>query len=594
FNAPVDLFVANGKVWSGILAWGKQPGITRVYDLHTGEVVATRSPDQKTYTLGFGHTRCYRHKATTKYVIHGRAGVEFLDMNADRVIADHWVRGACQYGIIPCNGLVYAPTHPCACYVTAKLSGFNALAGSRHPAPEAKSQKSARLEKGPVYSEVIRSRRRNDAHVDRKSEKQWPTYRGDNARSGAAGFSLSPRLEPKWEKALPGPLTAIVAAGERLFVAQRDAHTVHALKADDGTRLWSYTVGGRVDSPPTIEKDLVYFGSADGWIYCLRAEDGKLAWRFQIAPESRQVFSYGQLESAWPVHGSVLVCKGPEGGDRLVAYAAAGRSSYVDGGVYLYGVNALTGELVTERRIDHRDPKTGQEPQKVIRGTNMPGAMPDVLSTDSTSLFMRHQRFNLDGRTLEPDIDHLYSSAGFLDDTWWHRTYLQIGRDMSSGYGGWGRAGNIRASGKCLVRNEDRAFGFGRKEYTITGSHLGLQSEFHLFAADIEPIKSTEKPKRRKKSPVKYLWSEEIPFYPRAMLLAGETLFLAGPRDIHDFSSQNPKGGIWLWAVSTKDGAKQAEYKLKASPVYDSFAAYGDNLYFTSVDGQVVCYQSDK
>jgi len=257
-------------------------------------------------------------------------------------------------------------------------------------------------------------------------------------------------------------------------------------------------------------------------------------------------------------------------------------------------VDAVTGEIVTERRISHRDPKTGQEPQKVIRGVNMPGAIPDVLATDGTSLFMRHQRFNFDGRTLEPNIDHLYSSAGYLDDTWWHRTYLQIGRDMGSGYGGWGRAGNIRISGKTLVRNEDRAFGFGRKAYTITGSHLGLQSEYHLFAADIEPIKSTEKPKRRKKSQVKYLWSEAIPFYPRAMLLAGDTLFVAGPSEIFDFTSRINKGDIWLWAVSTEDGTRQAEYKLKAAPVYDSFAAYRDNLYFTTVDSRIVCYQPEK
>jgi len=125
FNSPVDVFVVDGKVWSGILAWGKQPGITNVYDLHTGEIVAKRSPDQERYTLGFGHTRCYRHKATSKFVIHGRAGVEFVDVSDDRVTADHWVRGACQYGILPCNVLVYAPTHPCACYITSKLSGFN-------------------------------------------------------------------------------------------------------------------------------------------------------------------------------------------------------------------------------------------------------------------------------------------------------------------------------------------------------------------------------------------------------------------------------------------------------------------------------------
>ena len=615
FNSPVDLFVVNGKVWSGILAWGKQPGITKVYDLHTGEVVATRSPDQETYTLGFSHTRCYRHKATSKYIIHGRAGVEFLDVNADRVIANHWVRGACQYGILPCNGLLYAPTHPCACYITAKLSGFNALAGGRHVAPDAESQMSNRLEKGPAYSQIKIYPQGNRKPVPSTSplgaspgqalsgaegtkidDASWATYRGDNERSGAAGFSLSPKLRLKWAKALPGPLTAVVAAEGRLYVAQRDAHTVHAFKADDGSPLWSYTVGGRVDSPPTIQGPLVYFGSADGWMYCLHAEDGVLVWRFRIAPESRQIFSYGQLESVWPVHGNVLVCRGPKDSTRLVAYAAAGRSSYVDGGVYLCGVDAVTGEPVTRRRISHRDPETGREPQDVIRGTKMPGAIPDVLATDGSSLFMRHLRFNFNGQTLEANVDHLFSSAGYLDDTWWHRTYLQIGRDMGTGYGGWGAAGNVRISGRALVRNESRAFGFGRKAYTITGSHLGLQSEYHLFAADIEPRQPTKEKKKGKKGQVKlkYLWSRAIPFYPRAMLLAGDTLFLAGPSEILDFASKTPKGDIWLWAVSTEDGTKKAEYRLKAAPVYDSFAGYRGNLYFTTVDSRIVCYQPEE
>jgi len=283
-------------------------------------------------------------------------------------------------------------------------------------------------------------------------------------------------------------LTAVTCAGGRLYVVQREAHTVHALRAGDGTPIWSYTVAGRVDSPPTVNAGLVYFGSADGWIYCLRAEDGELAWRFCVAPESRQVVSYGQLESAWPVPGNVLVCK-QKGRTNPVAYAAAGRSSYVDGGVYLCAVDAVTGELIARRRIYHLDPETGLEPQETIRGVKMPGAIPDVLASDGSSIFMRHQRFDLNGEPLEQNVDHLFCSAGYVDDTWWHRTYLQIGREMSGGYGGWGAAGRQRISGKALVRNENRAFGFGRKDYTITGSHLGLQSEFHLFGAETELIR---------------------------------------------------------------------------------------------------------
>lgn len=589
FNSPADVFVIDGKVWSGVLAWGKHPGITEVYDLHTGKVVATRSPDQETYTLGFGHTRCYRHKATSNYVIHGRAGVEFLDLNADRVIADHWVRGACQYGILPCNGLIYAPTHPCACYIAAKLSGFNALAGGEREMPQTGLQTPNVLEKGPAYGQIRGTR------DERRGTSDWPTYRADIARSGGTDFPVSPELRPRWEKALPGPLTAVICAAGRLYVAQREAHTVHALNADDGSPMWSYTAAGRVDSPPTVHNGLVYFGSADGWIYCLRAEDGELVWRFCVAPESRQVVSYGQLESAWPVPGNVLVCKRKDR-DNPVAYAAAGRSSYVDGGVYLCAVDAVTGELIARRRICHRDPETGLEPQDVIRGVTMPGAIPDVLATDGSSIFMRHQRFDLDTEPLEQNVDHLFCSAGYVDDTWWHRTYLQIGRDMSGGYGGWGAAGNQRISGKALVRNENRAFGFGRKEYTITGSHLGLQSEFHLFAADTELIAPKQKNpgKRPPKTQVKYVWSKAIPFYPRAMLLAGQTLFIAGPADVLDFDAKDPAGKVSFRAVSTEDGSTLAEYTLRASPVYDSFAAAGGRLYFTTVDGRVMCYQSAK
>jgi len=585
FNSPADVFVIGGKVYSGVLAWGRQPGITSIYDLKTGKVVATKPRDQDLYTFGFGHHRCHRNRATTKYIIQGRAGIEFLDVSDfSRTTADHWVRGACQWGSMPANGLMYAPTHPCACYITAKLNGYNALSGKRATPPPKASE---RLEEGPAFDRIPQS------PIPNPQPNGWPTLRHDNARSGSTTETLPARLKPCWERPLPGPLTAVTVAAGRLYVARREANTVCALKADDGSPLWSFTAGGRVDSPPTVFGEAVYFGSADGWIYCLRAADGKLVWRFRVAPESRQIVAYNRLESAWPVHGNVLVCKGPRG--RPVAYAAAGRTSYVDGGVYLCGVHAVTGELQFRRRIRHRDPKTGNEPQNVIKGVTMPGAIPDVLATDGTSLFMRHQRFDLAGRPLEQNVDHLFCSAGFLDDTWWHRTYLQIGSFMRGGYGGWTAAGNSHISGKALVRNDKRAFGFGRKGYTITGSHLGLQSECHLFAADIKTGTPQQGRQRRRggraKAKVQYVWSKPIPIFPRAMLLAGETLFLAGASNVDDFFAGDPKQNVLFWAVSTKDGSKLTESKLKASPVYDSFAACGGRLYFTTVDGRVVCWK---
>ena len=75
------------------------------------------------------------------------------------------------------------------------------------------------------------------------------------------------------------------------------------------------------------------------------------------------------------------------------------------------------------------------------------------------------------------------------------------------------------------------------------------------------------------------------------MLLAGETLFIAGPENVLDFDAKEPAGKIFLWAVSTEDGSKITEYTLRASSVYDSFAASNGRLYLTTVDGRVICYQ---
>ena len=88
-----------------------------------------------------------------------------------------------------------------------------------------------------------------------------------------------------------------------------------------------------------------------------------------------------------------------------------------------------------------------------------------------------------------------------------------------------------------------------------------------------------------------YLWSKSIGIYPRAMLLTGEALFLAGPGKVDDFLAPAPAGDVLLQAVSLENGAKISEIKLKASPVYDSFAACNGRLYFTTIDGRVVCWK---
>lgn len=583
FNSPVDVFVVDGKVWSGFtVSKGRDEGITKVYDLQTGEVSETRPPDSEVFSVGFVHGRCYRNKATTEYILHGRAGVEFVDVDSNDINAHHWIRGTCQYGILACNGLLYVPPHSCACYNEAKLDSLNALAPKR----PARRSSGPRLVRGPAYD--------SDASSPTYKAGDWPTYRHDGARSGVAGVSLPSDVTHRWSKAIPGPLTGVVITQDRLYVAQKDAGVVHALSAKDGAEQWRFAAGARVDSPPTACGDYVYFGSADGWGYCVSADDGELAWRFRAAPEESQVVAYGRIESAWPVSGSVLVDDG-------IVYAVAGRSSFLDGGLYLYGLDAVTGELEFEERISHRDPETGREPQETItgkRGTYMPGALPDILSTDGSSIFMRHSRFNLEGESRPPEVDHLFSPAGFLDDDWWHRTYWLVGTEMLPDYHGWPVMGCERITGRLLVHAGEHVYGFAREDYTKAGSHLGLNADYHLFSAESElepPGKPLPKDnawwKVFPESRVNRSWSTKLPFLARGMILSGDTLFVAGTENVVDFNAAKPQGKVWLWAVSTQDGTKQAGHPIEAAPVFDSLAASSEGLFFTTVDGRVHCWR---
>jgi outer membrane protein assembly factor BamB len=41
------------------------------------------------------------------------------------------------------------------------------------------------------------------------------------------------------------------------------------LSADDGSVVWNFEVGGQVETTPVVLGGRVYFGSEDGFFYCL-------------------------------------------------------------------------------------------------------------------------------------------------------------------------------------------------------------------------------------------------------------------------------------------------------------------------------------
>ncbi len=631
-HSPEDVLVIDGLVWSGAIASGRDSGLFTGRDPKTGQVKRTSKPDVDTYWF---HHRCYRSKATDRFILSSRTGVEFIDVRTAHWDTNHWVRGACVYGVMPANGLLYAPPHPCACYMEAKLNGFCALAPHSELRTRAVARgRSNRLQRGSAYSQM-------QENTARESEGSWPTYRCDPARSGCAKGAVRPQLRQAWRTQLNGKLSSVVMAEGKVFVASVDTHTVYALDEESGDVAWTYTAGGRVDSPPTIWGGRAIFGCADGWVYCLHSLDGELIWRYRAAPADLRLIAYEQLESVWPVHGSVLVQDG-------VVQCVAGRSMFLDRGMRLVRLDVRTGEQLSETVLDDKKPEGQAGLQSEVRVLNMPVALPDILSCDGESVYMRSQRFDMQGNRLAietPDSNpaeqatrqtgegrHLFCPAGFLDSSWFHRSYWLYGKTYSSGCNWWFRAGRMTPAGRLLVFDGDTIYGFGRDPHLFVWSHA---LEYHLFAADkevgapaIERVaKANEKTEsefrraifdrsvtkrlpREDMSAVTWHWSKQSPpLHARAMVLTDGALFVAGYPDVldeekaylhpHDpdiraqsraqkAANEGRAGGL-LWAVSTKDGSRLADYKLESPPVWDGMAAAPNCLVFASMDGSVVC-----
>lgn len=620
-HCPEDLFIIDGLIWSPNTGRPQEKGTHfKVLDLHTGEVrrdfVATNLP-------GFPmHPRCYPGRATTKYIMMNGMGTEFYEVGGEKVDINNFVRGSCIYGVMPCNGLLYKPPDTCACYYQSKLEYLCALAPGRFQTDGSKLKD--RLEKGPAYG--------HRPSAAGNAPSSWPTYRGNAARSGFVPSPVSADLKMSWRVELGDKPTQPVVASGKAFVAAMSRQTLYALDADSGRIVWEYTAGGRIDSSPSIYKDLVLFGCGDGRVYCLRADDGAVVWRYLVAPEDKQNVFYQQLESVWPVHGSVLI-------ENDTVYALAGRNMFLDGGMRLVLLDPVSGKRISETILDDNDPATGKNLQTLINTKYMPVANDDILSSDGERVYMQEQNFNMQGKriTVAPTVPgarkgkpvppgkrHLFCQTGFLDDTWFHRSYLIYAEDCGEGWGAYARPRTSNPSGRVMVLDESRAYAFRAEPL---GNMLLPRTTYRLYAADKEPGEPAAKPDETPRSikrrglqrdltvgAHKIHWQKaSLPLLVNAMALSDKTLFIAGPPDLADETKmlgylpgadddmnrqlktqdnawRGEHGGM-LWAMSARTGEKLAEHKTDTIPVSDGMSLAEGRVFISMIDGSVVCYQ---
>ncbi|MHB8956556.1 MAG: outer membrane protein assembly factor BamB family protein [Pirellulaceae bacterium] len=180
----------------------------------------------------------------------------------------------------------------------------------------------------------------------------WPTWRGDGARSSVTAESLPAALALHWKLQLSPARPAwpaeqgkirfdasyepVVARG-LVFVPSMVDDSVAAYRLADGERLWRFYTEGPVRFAPVVHGDRVLFVSDDGYLYCVAADRGALLWKLRGGPQDRKLLGNDRLISMWPARGAPVVF-----GETV--YFAAGIWPFM--GVFVHAVDIGTGQPI--------------------------------------------------------------------------------------------------------------------------------------------------------------------------------------------------------------------------------------------------------
>jgi outer membrane protein assembly factor BamB len=586
FFLPPDIIPIGDKVYVGS-ALG-QGGFFPV-DIKTGKM----EREIKIHRGGMIHHRCYRRIGTVKYLLSSKAGIELHDIKSGTTSLNQWTRGSCLAGFIPGNGLIYMTPHPCACFTKVKMNGMLAYAPETDGQSDLGVPVKVQLEKGSAYG-MAGSR-------EKARPSDWFAYRHDMDRSGSTPAVVGAKLREKWKVSIGGELASLAAADGSLYASAKNKHILYCLDIATGKTKWKFLAGGRIDSAPTVKYGFVVFGSADGWVYCLSAANGKLVWRYHPAPFERYVGAFEQLESAWPIHGAVIVLSNEKNnGGKPVVYVNAGRNSFLDSGIYLCALDLKTGGLLAKTTLHGPYDKDGNPISEMQWQLN--GVKNDILLSDGKYVYVKDDAFNLDlTPAKEKGEPHIVATGlSMLDPYRHHRSLWVVGKDTPYGP-------TINYAGELLSVHGKDIYSFRAQNGNRNGG-MTAKSKYGFGRFEIVDSKQ-EQPKKKTLPPwlrislakAKQVWRVPVDLIVDSMILTGTgsandgVVFLAGavnPGTLRGLEmALNGKGQSRLQARAVSNGKLLAEYKLADTPVHDGMAAVDGKVFVPLENGCIICFE---
>jgi len=311
--------------------WGVHE--SKKFDPLTGEVLATLPTSRRACTRPNGTLDALFFRADE--------GTVRLDITSG---LPQWIspmRPPCHDGVTIAHGMLYWWPYVCDCQLS--IYGVTGVCAAGDFDFQQAATVEARLEKCPAYAEPVSPLL--------STAFDWPTFRKDNQGRVSTRTQIDETGRQLWiyvpndrlpsfhdilgHAAYPLPTPPVTVDG-LVFFSGSDG-IIRALDVNTGQLQWTNYTGGAVTIAPTVWRDRVFVGSADGWVYCFKARTGDQIWRFRAAPVERKIPVYGSLQSTWPAASGVVVADG-------VAYVAAGIVNY--DGTHVYALNAETGEII--------------------------------------------------------------------------------------------------------------------------------------------------------------------------------------------------------------------------------------------------------
>jgi outer membrane protein assembly factor BamB len=270
------------------------------------------------------------------------------DLKNDQMIRKADLKGICDLGSVLSEGILITVPNECHCELPVKC--YRALVSGGAIDPHS----------APPTAERLTILENTDPSALPLTDADWPTYRHDAARSAASSASLNDgaqilwqwkpngvvQYKTTWDVVAKGPriapdfiASAPIAASGMIYFISADGF-VRCLKASDGKEIWKFATAAMSFAPPTIWEGRILVGSSDGRVYCLDASTGKPLWNLLLAPHDRRIFWNGHLINTWPVIGGVTVKDG-------VGYAVSGYTS--ENGIHAYAFDPKTGKVLWEK-----------------------------------------------------------------------------------------------------------------------------------------------------------------------------------------------------------------------------------------------------